>query len=246
MPSAFDDKNSKKTAIFLILIVIVVILILAFVFGGAQGFIGIFKVFFYLLLFVSFIGLLIYVVWFLFIKRHPRNIPIENWKTYLKSAKDNGADTMEDMILTGDQKHSAKKFMTIKGYLRVEGYNKKQYDMFVGKRSTWNPFEEYKIVMLEEHEHTDLIGDVYVYGISLIQKYGYYWLNSAMLDFDAIDKTVALETYRTLMYETLGDLKGLMDRATGIDPDTIKERQRDKLLKIPQLQGQQPTSEQKQ
>ena len=240
MVTAFDNRDTKKTAIILIILVLVVILILSFFVGGVNGIFGAIKAFIMFSLGIGFLCLIFYVVWFIFFKKNPRNIPAENWKSYLKSALDNGSDMMEELILTGDANHSAKRFMTIKGYLRILAFDGREYDMFVGKRSSMNFIEDYKIIVLDPSQHTDLIGDVYVYGISLIMKYGYYFVNSKMLDFDAIDKTVAMDTYRTLMYETLGDMKGLLDRATGMVTTFAKEQQQQKLLKIPTLSGQQP------
>jgi hypothetical protein len=98
--------------------------------------------------------------------------------------------------------------------------------------------------MLRPDQHSDLIGDVYVYGISLIMKYGFYFLNTDMLDFKAIDKTVANDTYRTLMYETLGDMKQIVDRSIGLDEAYRKEQMNQKLLKIPMMSGQQPQQNQ--
>lgn len=239
MATAFDNKDSNKTAIFLVVILLIIILIISFIFGGANGFWGVVKFFFMSVMVVAFFGFVFYIIWFIFFKKVRRDIPYENWKSYLRSALDNGSDMMEELILTGDKNHSAKRFMTIKGYLRIMGFDNKEYDMFIGKRNTANPFEEYKIIMLLPDQHSDLVSDVYVYGISLIMKYGYYFLNTNMLDFEGIDKTVASDTYRSLMYETLGDLKGIMDRAVGLDVDYIRERNSQKLLKIPQMGGQQ-------
>lgn len=239
MPTAFDNKQSGRTAIMLIFFLILIILILAFVFGGASGLFGVIRFFIVATLLVLFLGFVFYVVYYLFFKKHRRDIPYENWKSYLRSALDNGADMMEDLILTGDKYHSAKRFMTIKGYLRVLGFDGEEYDMFVGKRNNWNFLEEYKIVMLKPNQHSDLIGDVYVYGISLIMKYGYYFLNTNMLDFKSIDVAVANDTFRTIMYETLGDMKGLLDRATGLDAEFRKQQMEQKLLKIPIMSGQQ-------
>lgn len=244
MVTAFDNRDTKRTAITLIVIIVVIILILAFLFGGATGLFGVIKFFITASLIIGFFAFVFYVVWFIFFKKTPRNIPYENWKSYLKSARDNGSDMMEEMILTGDASHSAKRFMTIKGYLRIKAFDGLEYDFFVGKRSSMNFMEDWKIVVLKPDQHTDLIGDVYVYGISLIMKYGYYFVNSTMLDFDAIDKTVAMDTYRTLMYETLGDMKGLLDRATGLDAEFRKEQLQSKLLKIPVLSGQQQQQQQ--
>lgn len=211
-----------------------------------QGIMGIVKAFFVIAMIVVFFGFLFYIIYFLFFRKIRRDLTFENWKSYLKSAEDNGADMMEDLILHGDKNHSSKRFMTIKGYLRIKSFDGKDYDMFVGKRNMNNPFEEAKIIMLTPDQHSDLIGDVFVYGISLILKFGYYFLNDTMLDFKAIDKHVANDTFRTLMYETLGDMKGIMDRAVGISPEEIKLRSQDKLLKIPQLSGQQNSNQQQQ
>lgn len=198
------------------------------------------QVFFIMALIVVFFGFVFYIIYYIFFKKHRRDLPFENWKKYKESALANGSDMMDDLVLTGDRNHSTKVFMKIQGYLRFRSFDGREFDMFVGKRSPNNPFEEHKIVMVEPKEHTDLIGDVMVYGISLINKYGYYFLNSSLLDYGAIDKTVTFDTYRSLTYETLGDLKGLIDRATGLDAEYRKEVQQQKLLKIPLLTGQQP------
>lgn len=239
---AFDSRDGRRTAIIIIIIVFVVILLLSLLFGGASGLFGVIKFFLTLGFIFGFIGLAVYVVWYIFIKKHKRDIPYENFKDYLRSSIDNGADMMNDLVLIGDKEHSSKTFMTIKGYLRIEGFDGQQYDLFAGKRNTANPFEDYKIVMLKPDQHSDLIGDVYCYGISLVRKYGYYFLNQQMMDFSGIDKSVAQDTYRTLLFETLGDMKGLMDRATGLDAEFRKEQMQQKLLKIPVLSGQQQSS----
>lgn len=237
---AFDNKDSGKMAMFLVVIVIIIIFIISFLAGGVNGILGILKFFIIFSMIVTFFGFVFYVVYYLFFKKHRKDIPHINWKNYLRSALDNGSDMMTDLVLMGDKNHSSKRFMTIKGYLRIKSFEGLEYDMFVGKRSTTNPFEDYKVVLLRTTEHSDLIGEVYVYGISLIMKFGYYFLNSEMLDYKGIDKMVEYDTYRTVMYETLGDLKGIMDRATGLDPEFNKARQQEKLLKIPILTGQQP------
>ena len=244
--SAFDRPESRRTAIFFIVIIVVIILILGFVFGGVEGIFGMIKFVTLFAMIVCFIGFIFYVVWFLFFKRNPRNLTFENWKSYVKSALDNGSDMMTDLILTGDSQHSAKRFMTIKGYLRILAFDNKEYDMFIGKKQPMNPLEEYKAVILRPTQHSELIGDVFVTGISLIQKYGYYFLNTMLLDYKAIDTHVAYDTYRTLMFENLGDLKQIFDRAVGLDPEFRKAQMEQKLLKIPILSGQQQQGGQQQ
>lgn len=239
-----DNKDSKRTGIILIIVALIVILIISFIFGGVGGIFGVLRFFMTSLFVVTFIGAIVFVVWFLFIKPHRRDLAHENWKEYVRGGLDNGSDMMEDLVLTGDKNHSMKKFLTIKGYLRVMGFDGNEYDMFIGKKNPQNIFEDYKVVMLKPKDHSDLIGDVYVYGISLIFKYGFYFVNTQMLDFKAIDQTVANDTFRKLMYVTLGDMKAVVDRAMGLDSDYSKNQQSQKLLKIPVLSGQQPNQNQ--
>lgn len=240
MATAFDNKESGRNGIFFVVIALIIIFIAAFIFAGGQGILAVIRFVFIAVFIVGFLGFVFYIIYYLFFKKHPRNIPAENWKSYLNSALDNGSDMMEDLILTGDKNHSAKRFMTIKGYLRVKGFDGNEYDMFVGKKGGLNIFEEYKIILLKPQQHSDLISDVYVYGISLIVKYGYYFLNTDMLDKDGIDKFVAFDTYRSLVFETLGDLKGITDRAIGLDAEFRRQQMQDKILKIPVMGGQQP------
>lgn len=208
-------------------------------FAGVNGIFGVLRFFITSMLVLGFLGFLFFIIYYIFFKKHRVDVPYQNWKSYLRSALDNGSDMMEDLVLTGDSGHSSKRFMTIKGYLQIKAFNGEIYDMFIGKRNTMNFLEDYKIVMLKPKQHTDLIGSVYVKGISLISKYGYYFINTDMHDYKAIDQTVASDTFRTVLYDTLGDMKGLLDRATGLDADFNKERQSQKLLKIPVLSGQQ-------
>lgn len=235
---ALGDKGSRKMALFLVLALFIIILVISFFIAGFSGIFTVLRVLLIILFVVGFFGFLFYIIYFLFFKIHRIDVVYENWKSYVASAKDNGADMMTDLVLIGDKYHSAKRFMTISGYLRIQAFDNNEYDLFVGKRNTKNPLEEDKLVMLQTDQHSDLIGEVYVYGISLIQKYGYYFLNTHMMDFEAIDKSIAKDAFRTTMHYMLGDMKGLLDRATGLDPDYQKERQREKLLKIPILQGQ--------
>lgn len=240
-----DNKDSKRTGILLIVIIFSVILLLSFFFGGVGGIFGVLKFFLTASLVIGFFGFLFYIVWFLFIKRQKRDLVHENWKEYAKAGKENGADMMSDLILTGDKHHSTKRFMTIKGYLRIQAFDGNEYDLFIGKKNPSNPLEDDKIVMLQPEQHSDLIGDVYVEGISLILKYGYYFLNTSMMDFQAIDQTVANDTFRKLMYVTLGDMKQVVDRAIGLDPEYSKQIRQEKLLKIPVLSGQQQQQQDK-
>lgn len=239
---ALTDKKSSGIGILLVIALFVIILIIGFIVSGVNGIFAVFKTVLIISFVVAFLGFVFYIIYYLFFKKHRVDLTYENWKDYVKSGTDNGPDMMEDLVLYGDKHHSTKRFMTIKGYLRIKGFDNKQYDMFIGKRSPNNPFEDYKVVMLQPEQHSDLIGDVYVYGISLIMKYGYYFLNNEILNYDAIDNFVSKDTFRSVIYTTLGDMKGIVDRATGMDPEEIKNRANQKLLKIPMLSGQEQST----
>jgi hypothetical protein len=235
---AIENPEAKKKAIILIGILVALVILVAFLLGGFQGFIGLIKTIIIIGFVVAFIGFIVYVVWWIFIRKHKKDIPYANLKNYIQSAISNGKDYMDGLILTGDKKHSPKTFMKIKGYLRTRLFNGEERDMFVGKKNPLNPFEEWKVVMISPDDHSDLIGDVYIDGFSLIKRWGYYWLHTDLMETEKIDKQVTFDAYRTLLYDTLGDFKGIVDRSMGLDIEFSREMKKEKVLKIPVLSGQ--------
>jgi hypothetical protein len=236
---AIENPQARKKAVILVVLLIVIIIAVAILLGGFQGVIGLIKTVIILAFITGFIGFIVYIVYFIFFKAHKKDIPFANLKNYVQSALANGNDLMDNLVLTGDKKHSPKKFIKIKGYLRTKLFSGEERDLFVGKKNPLNPFEDWKVILIDPEDHSDLIGDVYVKGFSLIKRWGYYWLHTDILKADDIDKNITFDTYRTLLYDTLGDFKSIVDRSMGLDIEFSREMKKEKVLKIPVLSGQQ-------
>lgn len=84
-----------------------------------------------------------------------------------------------------------------------------------------------------EDEHSQLIGDVKVYAVSVISKFSYYWPNRAFLDVVRIDIAVIREAWRGGIHQFLKDMVSINQRAVGLDSEHQKGIDNRKLLKIP-------------
>jgi len=80
-----------------------------------------------------------------------------------------------------------------------------------------------------------LIGDVKVYGVSMVRKYDYYWTNRAFLDIVRIDIAVIREAWRGLIHQYLKDSVAINQRAVGLDSEFRKDLDMRKMLKMPTL-----------
>jgi hypothetical protein len=100
-------------------------------------------------------------------------------------------------------------------------------------------FEEPKVLRTLEDEHSQLVGDVKVYGVSMIKKFGYFWPNRAHLDIARIDHSIIKEAWRGQIHEFLKDMVDLSRKSSGLDADHRKEMESRKLLKIPTNMGEQ-------
>lgn len=177
---------------------------------------------------------------------------------------------VRDLYFTGDKEHGEFKVGKIIGYVQLQSYkdmdiiaglNPDQIeqmekmgkipaeyiikeDVFVFKRFgfPFSLFEEPKVLRTLEDEHSQLIGDVKVYGVSMIKKYGYYWPNRGHLDIARIDIGVIREAWRGQIHQFLKDMVSITQNAVGLDSEYKKELDRRKLLKLPTPLGGQEES----
>jgi hypothetical protein len=84
-----------------------------------------------------------------------------------------------------------------------------------------------------EDEHSQLIGDVKIYAVSMLKKFEYYWPNRAHLDVARIDHAVIKEAWRGQIHEFLKDMVSISKRSVGMDSEHQKEMENRKLLKLP-------------
>lgn len=119
---------------------------------------------------------------------------------------------------------------------------KEEQDVFITKTrgGILGLFEEPGVVRVSPHDHDELIGDITLYGFSLLPISEYYFLNTDLLDVRKIDYSILKEAQRGIMFEHLRDMKSIVDKATGLDSPHIKDLEKKNLYDIPGLTGQQP------
>jgi hypothetical protein len=99
-------------------------------------------------------------------------------------------------------------------------------------------FSDPMIIRTEPDQHDELIGDVTLFGYSIIPIGEYWFLNSDHLDVRKIDYSILQESVRHLSLEILRDAKSLIDSATGLDAKHKKGIEQKALYEIPELSQQ--------
>lgn len=118
---------------------------------------------------------------------------------------------------------------------------KQEQDVFVVKSpGIGGIFSEPMVIRVSPEDHDELVGDVTLYGFSLIPIGEYWFLNSDHLDIRKIDYAILKEAERTIAFATLTDVKEMIDKATGIDARHKKQIEQKSLQEIPDYQNQPP------
>lgn len=92
------------------------------------------------------------------------------------------------------------------------------------------------VIRTKPDDHDDLVGDVTLFGYSLIPISEYWFLNNDHLDVQQIDFNILKEAERTVAFVVMSDMKEFVDKATGIDADQKKAIERKALVDIPETQ----------
>lgn len=263
-PESRSD-NSRILAVGAILITAILVVYLLMT-GGTQSVWDLAKRFFNWALIFICLGLVVWVV--LKLLRKPAIDLVENDRQDIIDAAILSKPPMvRDLYFTGDKDHGEFRVGTIIGYCQLTSYKdtdilagltKEQLkemkargeipsqhlikeDCFVFKRMPFpaSLFEQPKVLRTFEDEHSQLIGDVKVYGVSMVKKYGSYWPNRAHLDIARIDIGVIREAWRGQIHQFLKDAVAIQQRAVGLDSEHKKTQDNRKLLKIPSPLGNQ-------
>lgn len=213
-------------------------------------------------------GLIVWVV--LKIIQKPKTDLVENDRMDIIDAGMMSKPPMvKDLYFTGDKEHGEFRVGKIIGYCQLHSYKDldllagmtkaqieemerngevpSQYiikeDCFIFKRMPppFSVFEQPKVFRCLEDEHSQLIGDVKIYGVSMVKKMGYYWPNRAHLDIARIDIGVIREAWRGQVHQFLKDAVSIQQRAVGLDSEFKKDMDQRKLLKIPAPLGEDST-----
>ena len=261
------ESSGDKNRIIWVIVAFIVIALAGWVFftSGASGLSAIIKK---LLIYTVLLVILGMVVWVVMkIMQKPRVDLVENdRKDIIDSGIQSKPPMMGDLYFTGDKEHSEFRVGKIIGYCQLQSYKEidllanlsdaqlkkmesegkspSEYiikeDCFVFKRHPFpfNLFEQPKVLRTLEDEHSQLIGDVKVYAVSMIKKYDYYFPNRAHLDIARIDIGIIREAWRGQIHQFLKDAVAIQQRAVGLDSEFKKDLDQRKLLKIPSPLGE--------
>ena len=92
------------------------------------------------------------------------------------------------------------------------------------------------LTSFDAEHHDELVGDVTLFGFSLIPISEYFFLNNDFLDVRKIDFSILKEAERGIFFESLKDTKEIIDKAIGLDSSHKKDIEKKNLYEIPQIQ----------
>ena len=114
---------------------------------------------------------------------------------------------------------------------------KEEQDIFVVQRASFpmSLFMEEMVIRVRPDDHDELVGDVTLFGFSVIPISEYFFLNNDYLDVRKIDFSILKEAERGIFFESLRDTKEIIDKAIGLDSNHKKDIEKKNLYEIPQL-----------
>jgi len=264
------ESHSDKGRIILVGVVILVILVIIYTLA-TEGTIGVYAMLQKILIWgivLSMIGIVVYGI-FKYLQKPPVDLVALDIQNIVDAGILSKPPMLKDLYFTGDKEHGEFRVGKIIGYCQLQSYkdlnkiaslsdedvvemkkkgiNPSNYiikeDCFIFKKFGFpmSMFEEPKVLRLLEDEHSQLVGDVKVYAVSMLRKYGMYWPNRGHLDIARIDHAVIKEAWRGQIHEFLKDMVAINQRASGLDADHRKELENRKLLKLPNPMGEQET-----
>lgn len=229
------DEGKNRQVIIVVIVIVVVLGIVAYLLAGARGLVGVMNFIKWAFIVVCLIGLAVWAVWFLFIRQIKDDRVAMNAKRIIEQSRLSKPDLINDLWMSGDLEHPQVKLGRIEGYSRVKNILGEEEDVFVFKKSgfPFSMFEDAKAFRVHPDDHSDMIGDIIIQGISPVSHGGFLYVNQQHLDLTRIDTTVKSEVVRTYAMDTLRDLKIISDLAVGLDANHEKQLQGRSLLKIP-------------
>lgn len=213
-----------------------------------QGSMGAKAVIMTVLKYVVIVGVVILLVWAaykIFFAKPEVNLIANDRKDIIEAGTLSKPPLLNDLYFTGDKEHGESRIGRILGYSQIQNYEKAasgevlEEDCFVFKKFRFpiSLFERPKVFRCYPSEHSQLVGDVRVFAVSPVFKYGYFFPNTAFINVRRIDASIVNEAYRGLIHETMKDLVRITQRATGMDAEQKKQLEYRKLLKIPSSLG---------
>lgn len=262
-----ESAQDKKKVIFVLIVFIIIGIGVYIVFRSGWPGLGVFvKKIMNWIIFFAIMGSIVYLVWKI-LQKPKVDLVAKGKQDIIDAACASKPPMLRDLYFTGDKEHGEFKVGTIIGYCQIQSYkdlnqianlsdeqisklsksntDPSKYilneDCFIWKKMPWpfSMFEEPKVLRTLEDEHSQLVGDVKIYAVSMIKKYDYYWPNRAFLDTARIDISVIREAWRGHIHEFLSDEVAIARKSVGLDSGHQKDLESRKLLKIPTAMGEQ-------
>lgn len=259
-----SDKGKKTKIVIIVgIIFLLIIIIVIFVFG-VRGIFKIIGTIGVVCLFLGLIFAIAWLFWAVFLKKYRYDVTYVNKHKLIQAGKmSRQGSLMGNLYLSGDKTHSRVNIGKIVGYCRIQvltrtnKYNKEnkmimitnkegieepdfeigkeEQDVFIiGKSGLIGMFSDPYVIRVSPSDHDELIGDVTLKGFSLLPQSEYFFLNSDYLDVRKIDFAILKEAERGIMFESLRDMKSIVDKAVGLDALHKKEIEKKNLVEIPE------------
>lgn len=240
---AISDPTEKKSKHLLIIGVIVLIIIIVYAIAtkGALGVKAVISLILQITIWICVIMAIAFAIYKVFFEKKEINLIANDKQAIISAGKICKPPLLKNLYFTGDKEHGEAKIGNIIGYCQIQSYQDadkglaQPEDCFVFKTSKFpfSLFEEAKVFRCFPHEHSELVGDVKIYAISPIEKFGYFFPNHTFLNVRRIDTSIVKEAYRGQIHNIFNDLASITKKATGLDSDQMKALENRKLLKIP-------------
>jgi hypothetical protein len=236
------DEQKNRSVIVVVIVVVVVLAIVAYLVAGVKGIAGIFNFLKWALVGVLIIGIAVWAVWFLFIRKVRDDRVALNAQKIVEQAKLTKPEFLGDLFLSGDKEHPEIRLGKIVGYTRVKNILGEEEDVFCFKKTGFpmSLFEDSKAIRVNPDYHSKMIGDVIIEGISLVAHGGFYYINEEHLNVERVDRTIKTEVLRQYTMDVLRDVKIISDQAIGINPAHQQFLEGKSLLKIPSRSDNSP------
>lgn len=266
-PEGTKDRN--KAVIIVVLIALLILFTWTLFTSGQQGVIDLVSTFLKWAAVLLAFGLIVFAV-MKFLQKPPVDFVENDRKDIIEAGMLSKPPMVKDLYFTGDKEHGEFRVGKIVGYCQLHSYKQLDIlagltaqqldemesrgqipaqhivkeDCFVFKTMPWpfSIFEAPKVLRTLEDEHSQLVGDVKVYGVSMIKKFGYFFPNRSHLDIARIDIGVIREAWRGQVHQFLKDMSSITQNAVGLDAEYKKALDNRKLLKVPSPLGQQEES----
>lgn len=235
MQEVDPNQKSKGGKWWIVLIIIVVVIIIVFLVFGLKGFGQFLSASFWAIIvgvILLVIGFAIYAVFF---QKKKIDLVAVQAKKLRMSAHLCKPKSMNKVYLSGDRLHETIRLGKITGFCKVLNYDNVEENVITFRKLPFplSLFEEEKIIRVDAKDMTSPVGDVYLYGLSLIRISEYNYLHKDMLNVTRIDYTILQEAKRGVLFLTLSDMKEIVDKAVDLDSRHQKELQANRFIPIP-------------